>query len=223
MPQASERLRAKFPEGDVQAWNVLGDNFIDDKGIIRRKDRTLRPTARQFDAIDYLCDEWDYCWEGITQIQGGQGETMTQIPLNATENQVRELFEAAKEMLAQQTHGSHEYHSIAAEKLDAAILSIMDRKEPITVKIESANRPSDQYDHKEGANARQVGGDHYRVHGSEMQHWDYAALKKFDYFQGVITKYVERWKFKNGLQDLEKAQHYLEKYIEEIRAGVIKP
>jgi hypothetical protein len=35
-----------------------------------------------------------------------------------------------------------------------------------------------------------------------------------DYFQGQITKYIMRWKLKNGLQDLEKAHHFLEKYIE---------
>lgn len=61
------------------------------------------------------------------------------------------------------------------------------------------------------ANDRQVAGNHYVA---EIQHWDYAASHEFDYFQGQITKYVTRWKKKNGLQDLLKAQHFLEKYIE---------
>lgn len=61
------------------------------------------------------------------------------------------------------------------------------------------------------ANTRQVGGTHYRT---EIQHWDYAAANGFDYFQGQITKYVSRWKSKNGLQDLHKARHFLDKYIE---------
>ena len=61
------------------------------------------------------------------------------------------------------------------------------------------------------ANEKQVGGEHYK---SAIQHWDYAASHEFDYFQGQITKYVTRWKKKNGLQDLEKALHFLEKYIE---------
>ena len=60
-------------------------------------------------------------------------------------------------------------------------------------------------------NERQVGGKHY---AAEIQHWDFAASHQFDYFQGQITKYVTRWRRKNGLQDLEKAQHFLEKYIE---------
>lgn len=63
------------------------------------------------------------------------------------------------------------------------------------------------------ANEVQVAGTHYRD-GEVIQHWDYAASHEFDYFQGQITKYVTRWKKKNGLQDLEKAKHFLEKYIE---------
>lgn len=62
------------------------------------------------------------------------------------------------------------------------------------------------------ANEYQVAGQHYRK--TKIQHWDYAASNNFDYFQGQITKYVTRWKDKNGLQDLEKAKHFLEKYIE---------
>jgi phage gp16-like protein len=64
---------------------------------------------------------------------------------------------------------------------------------------------------RSAANERQVGGDHYRV---PIQHWDYAAAHDFDYFQGQVTKYVTRWKKKGGIQDLEKARHFLDKYIE---------
>ncbi len=63
------------------------------------------------------------------------------------------------------------------------------------------------------ANDRQVGGDHYKRRG-KIQHWDFAAEREYDYFQGQITKYVDRWKDKNGIIDLEKAKHFLEKYIE---------
>lgn len=72
------------------------------------------------------------------------------------------------------------------------------------------------------ANDRQVGGSHYAVEG-RVQHWDIVAQHGLDYFQGQITKYVMRWRKKNGIQDLKKAQHFLEKYIElqeqEIRNG----
>lgn len=63
------------------------------------------------------------------------------------------------------------------------------------------------------ANDRQVAGNHYRKNNI-IQHWDFAAAQNFDYFQGQVTKYVTRWKDKNGVADLEKALHFLEKYIE---------
>ena len=69
------------------------------------------------------------------------------------------------------------------------------------------------------ANDKQVDGSHYRQEGT-VQHWDFAASQNFDYFQGQITKYVTRWKKKNGLKDLEKALHFLEKYIEVEKAKV---
>lgn len=59
---------------------------------------------------------------------------------------------------------------------------------------------------------RQVGGEHYG--GGSIQHWDIVHMFELDYFQGQITKYVMRWKKKGGIQDLEKARHFLEKYIE---------
>lgn len=63
------------------------------------------------------------------------------------------------------------------------------------------------------ANDRQVGGDHYKIPGA-VEHWDIVAQHGLDYFQGQITKYVMRWREKNGVQDLEKALHFLQKYIE---------
>jgi hypothetical protein len=67
----------------------------------------------------------------------------------------------------------------------------------------------------EKANAHQVGGEHYSAHGRpDLQHWDVVAIFGLDYFQGCITKYVFRWRDKNGLEDLIKARHYLDKYIE---------
>lgn len=65
------------------------------------------------------------------------------------------------------------------------------------------------------ANDTQVGGSHYKNHGNaDLQHWDMVVLFKLDYFQGQITKYIMRWRDKGGVKDLEKAQHFLAKYIE---------
>ena len=63
------------------------------------------------------------------------------------------------------------------------------------------------------ANDFQVGGSHYKT-ASGREHWDLVEEFNLDYFQGQITKYVMRWKDKNGLQDLQKARHFLDKYIE---------
>lgn len=63
------------------------------------------------------------------------------------------------------------------------------------------------------ANDKQVGGGHYKT-DSGLEHWDIVNIFKLDYFQGQITKYVMRWNKKNGVEDLKKAAHFLEKYIE---------
>lgn len=72
------------------------------------------------------------------------------------------------------------------------------------------------------ANKRQVGGDHYQLETlkGHPQHWDLVVMYDWDYFQAQITKYVMRWKtkhitFEKRHEDLKKALHILEKYIEE--------
>jgi hypothetical protein len=65
------------------------------------------------------------------------------------------------------------------------------------------------------ANSVQVGGNHYQQKDGGEQHWDRIwRLHGAGYFVGCITKYVERYQDKNGIQDLQKAQHFLTKLIE---------
>lgn len=70
--------------------------------------------------------------------------------------------------------------------------------------------------HHTDANAKQVGGDHYR---STYQHWDWVTEIGMPYILGCATKYLVRWRKKNGLQDLEKALHYVEK-AKELNVGI---
>ncbi len=63
----------------------------------------------------------------------------------------------------------------------------------------------------EAANDRQVGGSHYQ---SAMQHWDLISWYNIGYLEGCATKYVMRWKKKAGVQDIEKALHYIQKIME---------
>jgi|TARA_R110000823_G_C15712087_1_gene477671 hypothetical protein len=58
-----------------------------------------------------------------------------------------------------------------------------------------------------------TGARHYRV-GGGTQPWDFIAEQGLDFFEGNIIKYVVRWKRKNGVDDLRKARHYLDKLIE---------
>jgi hypothetical protein len=62
------------------------------------------------------------------------------------------------------------------------------------------------------ANANQVGGDHYR--NKAIQPWDYITSNNLGYLEGCVIKYVSRYKEKGGIQDLQKAAHYLQKLME---------
>jgi len=58
---------------------------------------------------------------------------------------------------------------------------------------------------------KQVGWNHYSKYS--IQPWDIIDTYKLDFYEGNLLKYLLRYKDKNGLEDLEKAKHYLEKII----------
>ena len=62
------------------------------------------------------------------------------------------------------------------------------------------------------ANARQVGGAHYKKWA--IQPWDFIERNGLTFCSGNVIKYVCRYRDKAGVEDLEKAKHYLEKLIE---------
>ena len=51
-------------------------------------------------------------------------------------------------------------------------------------------------------------------YASEYQHWDLAITLPMGYLEGCSTKYIARWRRKDGIEDLHKAMHYLDKLIE---------
>lgn len=61
------------------------------------------------------------------------------------------------------------------------------------------------------ANSMQIGGTHY---AKPIQHWDFVTSHDYGYLEGQITKYLFRWRDKNGVQDLQKASHFLQKLAE---------
>lgn len=66
------------------------------------------------------------------------------------------------------------------------------------------------------ANKRQVGGKHYKRF--KIQPWDAILDWKLDYLDGTAVKYLSRWREKGGIEDLQKAIHFIEKQIEVERA-----
>jgi hypothetical protein len=62
------------------------------------------------------------------------------------------------------------------------------------------------------ANDSQVGGAHYV--SKRIQPWDFIVSNDMGFLAGNIVKYISRYKEKNGVEDLKKASHYLQKLIE---------
>jgi hypothetical protein len=75
------------------------------------------------------------------------------------------------------------------------------------------------------ANSKQIGGTHYKTGGPE--HWDLIDAFQIPYIEGCASKYVCRWRRKDGVIGLEKSVHFVEKRLESmqripprIRSGV---
>lgn len=67
------------------------------------------------------------------------------------------------------------------------------------------------------ANAKQIGGDHYRV--MSVQPWDvvdtWPIEQRIGYYRGGALKYLMRMGSKDeSAQEIGKGQHYLEKLLE---------
>lgn len=58
----------------------------------------------------------------------------------------------------------------------------------------------------------QVGGNHYKNLG--IQPFEYCMANNLNYGQSNVIKYVTRYRYKNGKEDLEKAIHTLQMLIE---------
>ena len=61
------------------------------------------------------------------------------------------------------------------------------------------------------ANDKQVGGSHYKT---KIEPWDAILDWGLGYLDGSAVKYLSRWQKKGGVQDIEKAVHFLQKLIE---------
>ena len=68
-------------------------------------------------------------------------------------------------------------------------------------------------------NPSQVGGNHYQAKNGGVEHWDYCTVVNAPYRESAATKYLTRWRNKNGLQDLQKAASYVEKRLQSLTRG----
>lgn len=61
MPQATNEQRARWPGSDQQAIK-----FLEDAGYVLTRNwkwiipKNHKPTEREYDAMDYMCNEWDF-------------------------------------------------------------------------------------------------------------------------------------------------------------------
>ena len=66
------------------------------------------------------------------------------------------------------------------------------------------------------ATDKQVGGSHYK--DKKLQPWDIIDELNLNFYEGNALKYLIRYKDKNGVEDLKKAIHYIEKLIEDLQS-----
>ena len=59
---------------------------------------------------------------------------------------------------------------------------------------------------------RQHGGNHYK--GFEIQPVEFCYKNNIPYIEATAIKYLCRWKEKGGVEDLEKAKHFIDILIE---------
>lgn len=101
-------------------------------------------------------------------------------------------------------NGTDESAAVVAKKLKVSVPLVYKAKNGYRAGAVAAKQPA--------ANKEQFGGDHYKV--LTIQPWDYIIQNNLGFLEGNVIKYVTRWKDKEGVQDLQKARHFLDKLIE---------
>ena len=99
------------------------------------------------------------------------------------------------------TNGTDESAAVVAKKLKVSV--------PLVYKARNGYKAGAA---APAANKEQFGGSHYKT--LAIQPWDYIIQNNLGFLEGNVIKYVTRWKDKEGVQDLKKARHFLDKLIE---------
>ena len=62
---------------------------------------------------------------------------------------------------------------------------------------------------------KQIGGSHYKFF--KIQPYEFISKNDLSFFQGNVIKYVLRYPYKNGVEDLQKIIHYCQLEILKIQ------
>jgi len=62
---------------------------------------------------------------------------------------------------------------------------------------------------------KQIGGNHYQHY--HIQPYEKKKKNELTFFQGNVIKYVMRYPYKGGIQDLQKIIHYCELEIKKMK------
>lgn len=69
MPQATQELRDRWDHDTYMeklAWDHLRKRgFTFDRSGMIKAPKGYDPTEDDYSAIDYMCQEWDYAWNGV--------------------------------------------------------------------------------------------------------------------------------------------------------------
>ena len=59
--------------------------------------------------------------------------------------------------------------------------------------------------------------EHPKHYNNGIECWEYVVSHNMGFLEGNIIKYVTRYKFKNGREDLLKAKEYLDRLLEQVQ------
>jgi len=112
---------------------------------------------------------------------------------------------------------TQQIQNLMRRKPNMSVTQIAEKLGVSRVTVYAARKQVKQVEEKEAAleptvDTRQVGGDHYTK--LAIQPWEVIERNGMGFFDGNAVKYLMRYKAKGGVQDLEKARHYLDKLIE---------
>ena len=83
--------------------------------------------------------------------------------------------------------------------------------DPLSLMLAQREKPEQTPDGNSALEV-QIGGSHYK--DMTIQPVEYIHANNIPFLEGCVIKYVSRWKSKGGIQDLQKAKHFIDLLID---------